>query len=458
MDFQHFILLGAGSDVACRYVFPALAELEAANQLPQEFVILGITRKVWQDDGTFRRHIEARVKECGSTANLSALPKLLTRVNQASVDLSDIRRFKNAIGTIRDPVVLYLGLPPAISEGIVGRLGELGLSAESRIMIEKPFGHNLQSAQDLNRGLHKMFPEDHIFRVDHFLAKQTVQNILGIRFANRVLESVWDHQHVERVEIVWEETNALEGRIGYYDAAGALKDMIQNHLLQLMCLLALEPPSELTEPELHDRKMELLKAVRPFSEEQIAAHTARGRYTAGQTGGRAVKGYLDEPGVDPHRGTETFAEVRFFIDNPRWRKVPFVLRTGKALKEDRQEISIFFKPPRHSTFISTQVVRSNELRLGLKPDQVGLVVNVNGPGNPLEAEPVELHTDLAPEPMTPYASLIRDVLIGNSMFFIRDDEAEEAWKVIDPITAAWKKDVVPLQSYPAGSIGLPSLE
>ncbi len=457
MDFHHFILLGAGSDVACRYVFPALAELEAAAQLPEKLVILGVTRKVWQNDGTFRRHIEARVKECGSTPNLSALPRLLTRVNQVTVDLSDIHRFKKVIGTIRGPVVLYVGLPPAISEGIVGHLDELRLSPESRIMIEKPFGHNVQSAQELNRGLHRSFPEDNIFRVDHFLAKQTVQNILGIRFANRVLDSVWDHHHVAKVEIVWEETNALEGRIGYYDTAGALKDMIQNHLLQLMCLLAMEPPSDLTESELRTRKTELLKAVRPFTEDEIVAHTTRGRYTSGEIAGRAVKGYVDEAGVDPKRRTETFAEVRFFIDNQRWKDVPFVLRTGKALKEDRQEMSVLFKPPRYSTFVSSQALRSNQLRLGLKPDQVGLVINVNGPGNPLEAEPVELHTDLAPEPMSPYASLIRDVLLGNSMFFIRDDEAEEAWKVIDPIVAAWRKDLVPLQSYPAGSFGPTSL-
>jgi glucose-6-phosphate 1-dehydrogenase len=368
-----------------------------------------------------------------------------------------LQQLKAVVEPLQDPLVLYFGLPPSVSEAIVENLREVRLPLQSRVMLEKPFGQNVKSAQVLNRKLLGLFQEQDIFRVDHFLAKQTVQNILGIRFAKRVLDSAWDRQHVERVEIAWDEMNTLEGRAGYYDSAGALKDMVQNHLLQLMCLVAMEPPSSLTESELRNRKTDLLRDVRSLSKNEIERHTMRGRYTAGSVKGRTVRDYVDEPGVDPARQTETFAEIRLFIDNQRWRDVPFVMRTGKAMKQDRQELTVFFKPSRHSTFGSSHAVKSNQLRLGLKVDQVGLTINVNGPGNPLEAESVELNTELAPEPMSAYASLILDVLKGESIFFIRNDEAEEAWRVVDPIVTGWEDDLVPLQSYQAGSSGPPTL-
>jgi glucose-6-phosphate 1-dehydrogenase len=457
MAHHHFVLLGAGSDVACRYVFPALAELEAANLLSQDFRVSAVTRKDWKNVADFRRHIDEQVKDRYGKTTKGALRKLLARVRHASADLTDFQQLKAVVGPLQDPLVLYFGLPPSISEAIVENLREVRLPSQSRVMLEKPFGRNVKSAQALNQKLLGLFQEQDIFRVDHFLAKQTVQNILGIRFANRVLDSAWDRQHVDRVEIVWDETNTLEGRAGYYDAAGALKDMIQNHLLQLMCLVAMEPPSSLTESELRNRKIDLLQDVRSLSKNEIERYTMRGRYTAGNVKGRMVRDYVDEPGVDPARETETFAEIRLFVDNQRWRDVPFVLRTGKAMKQDRQELTVFFKPSRYSTFGSSHTVKSNQLRLGLKVDQVGLTINVNGPGNPLEAESVELNTELAPEPMSAYASLILDVLEGESIFFIRNDEAEEAWRVVDPIVAGWEDDLVPLQSYQAGSSGPPTL-
>jgi glucose-6-phosphate 1-dehydrogenase len=457
MAHHHFVLLGAGSDVACRYVFPALAELEAANLLSQDFRVVAVTRKDWKDVAEFRGHIEKRVRERHGKTNRGILRQLLARVRHVSADLTDLQQLKTVVGGLQSPLVLYFGLPPSVSEAIVDNLHTVRLPPQSRVMLEKPFGQNVKSAQTLNRKLLRLFQEQDIFRVDHFLAKQTVQNILGIRFANRVLDSAWDRQHVERVEIIWDEMNTLEGRAGYYDLAGALKDMIQNHLLQLMCLVAMEPPSSLTESELRNRKADLLRDVRSLSKNEIEQHTMRGRYTAGSVKGRTVRDYVDEPGVEPTRQTETFAEIRLFVDNQRWRDVPFVLRTGKAMKQDRQELTVFFKPSRYSTFGSSHPVKSNQLRLGLKVDQVGLTINVNAPGNPLEADSVELNTELAPEPMSAYASLILDVLKGESIFFIRNDEAEEAWRVVDPIVTGWEDDLVPLQSYQAGSSGPPAL-
>lgn len=453
MTVNRLVLFGAASDVACRYVFPALVGLQQSNGLPQDFTILAVTKRDWDDESQFRRHIQSRVAERQPDLNPRSLQAFLAQMKHVSADLTNLDQFRRVTGSFRDPVALYLGLPPAISEAVVQNLLEVDLPAGSRIIMEKPFGQNRQSARQLNRALHKIFPEEAIFRLDHFLGKQTVQNILGVRFANRVLEPVWNSQHVERVEVVWQEARAPEGRIGYYDSAGALKDMIQNHLLQLMCLLAMEPPSVLSEHGLRERKIELLRSIRAFSEEEIVRHTVRGRYTAGRVQGRNIRGYEDEPGVDPDRQTETFAQVRLCVDNPRWMGVPFVLRTGKAMAVERQEVAVCFKPTEQSPFSPSETTRPNHLRLGFTPDRVELRVNVNGPGNPLEAQPVELETELAPQSIPPYASLIEDVLHGNPMLFIRDDEAEEAWRIIDPIVAAWTRDVVPLQPYQAGSDG-----
>lgn len=454
MIINRFILLGAASDVACRYVFPALNELEDSNELHDDFVVHGVTKKNWRNVDEFRRHIGKRVGERHPSLDVESLQKnVLKRMHQASGDLRELRQLRQALGSLRDPVILYLGLPPDVAEAVVKNLSQLGLPAGSRIILEKPFGQDQESAERLNQTLHTIFPEESIFRLDHFLGKQTAQNILGVRFANRVLEQLWNRDHVDRVEIIWEETRAPEGRIGYYDSAGALKDMIQNHLLQLMCLLAMEPPSALTEQELRNRKIALLAAIEKFNADEAASHTVRGRYTAGRIRDGEVPNYADQPGVDPARQTETFAQVRLFVDNERWKGVPFVLRTGKALASDRQELSVFFKRPTHSPFVSSSNAKINRLWMRLKPDRVGLRVNINGPGNPLEAEPTELETRLAPDLLTPYATLISDVLHGNPMFFIRNDEAEEAWKIIDPIVTAWKNDVVPLQQYQAGSHG-----
>lgn len=452
---HHFVLFGAGSDVAYRYVFPALAELESENLLPRQFRIVAVTRKNWKD---VCRRIRERVGTHHKSIGRGTLTKLLARVRHTSAELTNPLQLESVIGSFKNPLVLYFGLPPAISETIVSHLHEVRMPRHSRLMLEKPFGQDRKSARALNRKLLTFLEERDIFRVDHFLGKQAVQNTLGLRFANRVLESAWDREHVEKVEIVWEEQNGLEGRAGYYDSAGALKDMIQNHLLQLMCLVAMEPPSDLSAAKFRDHKMKLLRDVRVLTTKEIPIHTRRGRYTEGRIHGRRVRGYVDEAGVDSMRRTETFAEVRLFIDNQRWRNVPFVLRTGKAMKENRQELTVFFKPSRLSTFNSSRPMKSNRLRLGLSRDQVELTLNVNGPGNLLEADSVELNTELAPEPMSAYASLILDVLKGDPIFFIRNDEAEEAWRIIDPIVAAWKRNLVPLRSYRAGSAGPPALK
>jgi len=300
--------------------------------------------------------------------------------------------------------------------------------------------------------LHEHFDEDAIFRVDHFLAFQTVQNLLGLRFANRAFEYLWNREQVERVEIVWDETLALEGRASYYDRAGALKDMLQNHLLQLLCLVAMEPPLTLHERDLRDAKSQVLRAVRRSTPQQVQHDAVRARYAAGRIGDRAVPAYVDERGVDPQRGTETFAQLTLWIDNWRWAGVPFVLRSGKALRRDRHEIVLAFRGVPHLAF-EANAPAPNVLRLQLEPDRICFGMNVTGAGDPIPLRQVSLVAELAPLELPAYSRVLLDILQARSTMSIRADEAELSWEIVEPVLAAWSKRQVPLLEYPAGTDG-----
>jgi glucose-6-phosphate 1-dehydrogenase len=320
-------------------------------------------------------------------------------------------------------------------------------------VVEKPFGTDSGSARDLNRRIAAVFPEEAVFRIDHFLGQQTVQNLLGLRFANRLFEPVWNHAHLSRVEIVWDETLGLEGRAGYYDHTGALRDMLQNHLLQMLALVAMEPPAGLTERDLRDRKLDVLRATRAMTAAEAGRSSVRARYTAGTVEGRRLPDYAAEEGVDPDRQTETYAEVSLAVDNWRWAGVPFVLRSGKALAADRTEITLHFRPVPHSAFGGRDPARPNRLRLAVDPDRIGVDINLNGAGDPFDLEPAELALDLAPQELPAYARLLVDILDGDPTLSIRGDEAEEAWRIVEPVLASWQAGEVPLRTYPAGSSG-----
>ena len=280
---------------------------------------------------------------------------------------------------------------------------------------------------------------------------------MGLRFANGIFEPLWDRNHIERVEIVWDETLALEGRAGYFDHAGAFKDLIQNHLLQLLCLTAMEAPIALHRRNLRDRKIDVLRAIRRLDAEEVRQRTVRARYGAGRIGERDVPAYVDEEGVDPERRTETFAQVNLSVDNLRWAGVPFVLRTGKALARNRGEIAVHFKPVPHLPFQKAGEPRPNVLRVQLGPDRVALDVNINGPYDPFDLEQIELSAGFAPQEFfSAYERIFLDLLEGNTTLFVRGDEAEESWRVVEPILEAWEQELVPLLEYPAGSDG-PSL-
>lgn len=422
------VLFGPTGDLAGRYLLPALAELQAAGHLEGEFSLVGAGREPW-DDERFRRLAADRLDRHARHLPAAARAALVASLGYRQVDLGQPSTLAGVVGG-PEPVAAYLALPPRVFPVAVRALGAAGLARGSRIVVEKPFGDDLRSAQALNRLLAEVVDEPAVFRVDHFLALSTVQHLLGTRLADRVLEPVWNSTSVDEVEIVWEETLGLEGRASYYDGVGALKDMVQSHLLQLLCLVAMEPPVTLGERDLRDRKVDVLRAVRPLGADEVATKTRRARYGAGVIGDRAVPAYADEDGVDRGRGTETFAEVVLELDSRRWHGTRFRLRTGKALARDHMEVLVRFRPVPHLPLDLTQAPAPNQLRFSLQPE-------------------------LPPPRLPAYSRLLLDILNGDCALSIRGDEAEEAWRVVTPILDAWAEDRVPLEEYPAGSAGLP---
>jgi glucose-6-phosphate 1-dehydrogenase len=438
-DFPtRLVLFGATGDLAARYLFPALAALAENGLLPDPFHVTGVGSSERSDE-----ELRGQVLEALDDVDPSIRDRIAAGVGYSAADVTDAAAVKAAIEAtpVDGPVIAYLALPPATYADALLALSDAGLPSGSRIVIEKPFGEGLGSAQELNELIEERFDESDVFRVDHFIAKQTIQNLLGLRFANRVFEPVWSNQHVERVEIVFDETLALEGRAKYYDDAGALVDMIQNHLMQLLCLVAMDPPASLDGEDLRDRKVSVLRSVAapdPHS-------TVRGRYL----------GYTDEEGVDPSKETETFAQVTLFLESWRWAGVPFVLRSGKALERDRQEISIHFKPVPHLAFGQDDQPVENVLRLVLdsSPERLELKLNMNGGDDMFDLAEKSLTTDLCGAEMPAYAHVFLSVLRGNSTLSIRGDEAEEAWRIVEPVLDAWRAGEVAMLEYERGSAG-----
>jgi glucose-6-phosphate 1-dehydrogenase len=446
-----FVILGAGGDLTGRYLLPALARLASADQLPGSLQVLAVDRDD-ESDESFRARARERLERHLPEMDAAHADAVLERLFYRRADVTSAEQLRAALPELRQTATaVYLALPNAVFQPALQALSQLQLTPETRLVVEKPFGTDQADARQLNDAIHRCFSEDNVFRIDHFLAKQTVLDILGLRFANRMFEPVWNSLHIERVEIVWDETLALEGRADYYDHAGALRDMVQNHLLQLLALLAMEPPTSLGERDLRDRKVDVLRAVRPPTPEEMASGARRARYTAGRTDSHGVPAYVDENGVDPARRTETYADVTVWVQNWRWAGVPFRIRTGKALRRSRQEIALHFRPAAHQPF--GQEAPTDILRFSLDPDQIDLEINLNGAGDPFDLERATLHARFAEQQLPPYSRLLAEILGGGPTLSIRGDEAEEGWRIVEPILAAWDADAVPLEEYPAGSDG-----
>jgi glucose-6-phosphate 1-dehydrogenase len=443
------VILGGAGDLTGRLLLPSLAHLDEIGVLAGEVGVLAVSRDDW-DDEAYREWARLRLTAHARDLAAERRERLVNRLHYCRGDVTDPDDLRGALTRAPGVPVIYLALPNTVFRATLEALVEVGLPDGARVVVEKPFGRDRADARALNEVLHRLVPEGQVFRVDHFLAKQSVLNLLGLRFANRLFEPAWNAAHVERVDIVFDETLGLEGRAGYYDEAGALRDMVQNHLLQLLALVAMEPPQALDARGLAHRKADVLRAVRPSAD--VVRDSVRGRYLAGTVDGRQLPDYSAEKGVDPDRGTETYAEMTVTVENWRWAGVPFRLRTGKALRAGRREISVQFRPVPHLAF-TEQDPEPDVLRLRLSPDRISLELNLNGAGDPFDLEREVLTADLPPQELPAYGLVLREILAGDTTLSISDAEAEESWRIVEPVLAAWARGEAPLLEYPAGSDG-----
>jgi glucose-6-phosphate 1-dehydrogenase len=444
---ERMVLFGASGDLTSRLLMPAVAELAEAGQLPDGFEIVGSAVTDWSSDD-FREHIGQGLDEHASVS-AETRDRVVGMLSFQPADVTRAEDVRAVIGSDHVPTLVYLALPPALIASVFEALAHADLNDADALAIEKPFGTDLASAQHLNELLRLRLPQPTIFRVDHFLSNELVRRILALRFLNRTFEPSWNAENVERVDISWLESLTLEGRASYYDTAGALKDMIQNHLMETMALVLMEQPARLDSDSFRGNRVEALRGVATPPAGAMASCTVRARYTKGEIGTRQVPSYVDEPGVDPSRGTETYASLQLDVHHPRWDGVPFTLRSGKALPADSAEIAIHFRALPDYLVEHWPGVEQNVMRIGLDDPYVRLATAVTRPDEPVDMQELELRTK-APK-RSPYANLVLDMLRSNPMLVVRGDEAEEAWRIIDPVMQAWSAGEVPMQEYAAGT-------
>jgi glucose-6-phosphate 1-dehydrogenase len=443
---ERMVILGASGDLTGRLLLPAVAQLVEADRLPPDLVIVGASNAEWTTDD-FREHIDAELAQHASVG-ASARGAVVRSLSFQPCDVTDPAALSAVIGRDRPDTLVYLALPPFLFAPVLRTLAATGLRSSDAVGIEKPFGTDLASAQELNEIIRLELPAPTIFRIDHFLSSDLVRRVLSLRFLNRVFEPVWNAGNVDRVDISWLETLALEGRAGYYDGTGALKDMVQNHLMEALALILMEQPSRFDAFSVRDVRVEALRAVATPSSGRIRDDTTRARYTEGNIGSRHVPAYVDEPGVDPARDTETYASLTVGVESPRWTGVPFTLRSGKALASDTAEVAVHFRPLPRYLLDQWPAAEPNVLRIGLTRPYVRLSATFNGPERTAETQELEARTS-APR-FSAYANLVLAMLRNDPMLFIRGDEAEESWRVVDPVMAAWARGEVPMQEYVAG--------
>ncbi len=461
-EIRTLLVLGGSGDLAARLLLPGLGRLLATGRSP-DLQLVGAGVEDW-DDETWRAtlgeafavepSIEMPPWERFEPTDTEPGAATLRRLERESVyRQADVTRGEELSRVLKEceaPLAIYFALPPAVTERACLALEEIGLPAGTRLVIEKPFGTDEESARRLNDVVARLVPEDHVHRVDHFLGKSTVLNILGFRFANRIFEPVWNATHVERIDIVYDESLALEGRARYYDTSGALRDMIQSHLLQVLALITMDPPATLGERDVRGRIAEVLRSTRAGDPENCSR---RARYGAGRLEGEDQTAYAEEPGVDPERETETLAEVTFFIDSWRWKGVPFTLRSAKGISPARKEALVTFKRVPHLPVGLTGTSNPAKLRIGLGPECLDLELDVNGSHDPWSLDRVVLSTSFGEGDLPAYGEVLAGVLEGDPLLSVRGDVAEECWRIVEPVLEAWSEGRVPLGEYPAGSDG-----
>ena len=467
------VIFGATGDLARRKLLPALYNLAHEGALPERFQLVGVSRSEHSHED-FRAQVEEAIKQFSRREpDPSVLEKLLEEVRYVPGTFDDPSVFETLSGVLdefdqgagmRMNRCFYLSTAPAFFPVIVKQLGDRGLErldgAEVRVVIEKPFGTTLAEAEALNREVLSVFDEHQVFRIDHYLGKETVQNIMTFRFANGLFEPVWNRNYIDCVQITAAEDIGIGSRAGYYDSAGALRDLIQNHMLQLLCHVAMEPPVHFEADEVRNEKVKVLQAIHAPTPEDVDEIAVRAQYSEGESGGEHVRGYLQEEGVGPNSSTETYAALRLEVDNWRWAGVPFYLRTGKRLARKVTEIAITLKPVPHLAF-------SQEGSLGVKPNQLILTVQPNEgvslslgakiPGTRMRIRPVHMEflygTSFMSQSPEAYERLITDAMRGDATLFTRNDEVEAQWRICDPIVQKWGATPGSIPQYEAGSQG-----
>jgi glucose-6-phosphate 1-dehydrogenase len=468
------VIMGGAGDLTWRMLVPALSHLFADEWLPGRFAILGCDRKEMNDE-EYRDRLADGVKRFGHATGESGgdWKELARRVHFLSMDFAEAANY-DALGRRMDAIekqwgvvanrVYYLAVPPALIEPVVNGLASAKLSAprdRTRIVVEKPFGWDLESARSLNGTITKVFDEGQIYRIDHYLGKETVQNILAFRFANSLFEPIWDRRYIDHVQITVAEELGVEHRGGYYDHAGALRDMVQNHLMQLCSLIAMEPPVSFDPDEIRAKKVDVLRAIRPIPRDRVHLFAARGQYGAGWMHGDHVKGYREEEDVRPDSPTETYAALKLFLDNWRWQDVPFYMRTGKRMAARLSVISIHFRPVPHQTFPATALgeMQPNRLVITIHPDEgIALRFLVRRPVLGMRLSPADMRfrydEAFATSPPEAYETLLLDILKGDATLFKRAEQVEGAWSIIMPVLDFWENNPPPdLPNYAAGSWG-----
>jgi glucose-6-phosphate 1-dehydrogenase len=466
------VIFGASGDLTKRKLFPAIYSLAVRQLLPEQFAVVGVARTEESDDA-FRERMKAAVQEFGRDEfREDVWERLADGIRYVTADFVDTEAFfmrAEKVLTALDKErgipgnrVCYLAVPPDVIEPIVEGIGTRPAKGGwTRVIVEKPFGHDLASALDLNEVLHKYFDESQIYRIDHYLGKETVQNMLALRFANGIFEPLWNRLIIDHVQITVAESIGIESRAGYYEKAGAIRDILQNHLLQLVALTAMEPPIDFTSDSVRNEKVKVLKSLSTPGPRDVV----RGQYGRGYVEGDEVPGYREEPNVDPNSMTETYVAAKLFVDNWRWAGTPFYVRTGKRLARRETTIAIEFKKAPHPPFeeLAAEGLRPNVLLINIQPDEgVSLAIGAKVPGQGLQIRTVHMdflyggafRTDM-PEA---YERLLLDCMRGDSTLFTREDEVVEQWKLVDAIVAAWQRDRPSFPNYAAGTWGPPTAE
>ena len=455
----YFVIFGATGHLASSRLLPALYQLDAAQRLNDDLRLIAFARRAWRRDD-WARHLESVLQQqLGADYDAETGARFIRRFDYVMGDLHDPRAYQRLMQELGkaqrgscENIVFYLAIKPADFDDVVENLDRAGINrahGRHRVVVEKPFGEDLDSARSLNAKLHRYLDEDQIYRIDHFLGKETVQNLFVFRFANMLGEPIWNRNYIDQVQITVAEDRGIDGRADYYDHTGALRDMLQNHLMQLLTVVAMEPPAMFEADALRDEKVKVLRSIRPIPADAVDAYACRAQYA----------GYRDEPGVARASTTDTYVAVKFYIDNWRWRDVPFYLRTGKRLAQQRSLIAIRFRPPPQLLFHRAGHDRldPNWIVLSIQPSEcINIELHAKQPGPAIDTRMLSLNASYRQDyasPLEAYKTLLLEVIEGDRSLFLRFDEVEWAWRVIDPILRHWAAQKNDIPTYPAGSWG-----